>query len=233
MRKIEIHPGRVFGRYTVMGHAYASGPEISWLCQCSCGSAPRSIRGSVLRNRAMPNCGCVRAEGLISRNTKHGKSGSREYRSWQHMKERCLNPDADEFHNYGARGIKICARWSEFAAFYADMGNCPPGMKIERIDNNGSYEPGNCRWATQAEQARNTRVNQWVILNGERMVFTDACKRLGITLTAADTLRSSRSISHQRAVDYYVERAAIGAEVKPRDDGGKFCGRSGWSLVRE
>lgn len=102
------------------------------------------------------------------------------------MIARCENPAEESFQNYGARGIKVCARWrASYEAFLADMGRSPPGMSIERIDNDGDYEPGNCRWATRPEQARNTRVNVIAILDGVQMNLVDACAKAGISYSKA------------------------------------------------
>jgi hypothetical protein len=106
--------------------------------------------------------GCIKAHqnpAALSkaRATKHGMSGSREYRSWEGMKQRCFNPRAANYENYGDQGITVCEEWLSFEAFYADMGPCPPGYSLDRIDPNGNYEPGNCQWADAKQQRQNQR----------------------------------------------------------------------------
>lgn len=143
--------GRVFSRLTVMSYV----PLSRWLCRCECGRE-KVIEGSKLKRGITRSCGCLRAEayrGVI----KHGGSNTPEYTSWMAMRDRCKNPNASGYADYGGRGILVCDRWDDFAAFRADMGPRPKGHSIERDRVHGNYEPGNCRWASVHEQARNTR----------------------------------------------------------------------------
>jgi hypothetical protein len=109
---------------------------------------------------------------------------ARERATWSAMKARCSNPKLRCYKSYGGRGIKVCARWLEsFANFYADMGPRPDGMSLDRIDNDGDYEPGNCRWATQLQQARNQRSNVVLEHNGERKTVSEWAQILGVPTT--------------------------------------------------
>ena len=106
---------------------------------------------------------------------------SRTYQAWAEMRKRCLNPRFRQYADYGGRGITICERWSQFANFLADMGESPPALTLERRDNNGNYEPGNCYWATRKEQSTNRRNTVWITLpDGEKVSAAEAARRLGI-----------------------------------------------------
>jgi hypothetical protein len=105
---------------------------------------------------------------------------SPEYRIWVGMKNRCLNLNCENYADYGGRGITVCERWNKFENFYADMGPRPNGTSINRIDNDGNYEPGNCHWATNKEQHRNKRSTVMIEWQGEKIALAELADRLGI-----------------------------------------------------
>lgn len=108
------------------------------------------------------------------------KSSSPTYKSWHMMKQRCLNKNYNQFADYGGRGITVCDRWLQFENFLADMGARPDGKTLDREDNNGNYEPGNCKWSTRKEQQSNRRACHWIELDGERKTLSQWAETLGI-----------------------------------------------------
>ena len=125
-------------------------------------------------------------------------------------------------HNYQARGIGIDPAWDDYAVFLSDMGECPEGHSIDRIDNDGSYGPGNCRWADRATQSRNNRRNRWIELHGEKMVVKDAARRLGITDSAIINAVKRLGLTYQQAID----RVVNGVRANERDVHGRYVGFS-------
>lgn len=119
-------------------------------------------------------------------NFKHGATtggkATREYLCWSRIKTRCTNPRNIRYDRYGGRGIRMCEEWSDsFEAFLRDMGPRPPGHSIDRINNDGNYEPGNCRWAPDEVQRNNRSTNRYIVLGGERLTISQAIKRLGLS----------------------------------------------------
>lgn len=157
--------GRRFGRLVALGPVeivrYTGATQIKWLCRCDCGGETRALAQN-LRKGHSGSCGCLIREVCGNNFRTHGQGGRKitpEYRAWTKMKERCLDPRNKRYADWGGRGISICREWlNDFQRFYSDMGKRPsPDHSLDRINVNGNYEPGNCRWATRLEQARNKR----------------------------------------------------------------------------
>lgn len=158
-RNIPNLVGETFGRLTVLELHQVK--PVKWLCSCACGGVS-VVQSSKLRSGRTASCGCLAKETTAARNFKHGHTTgglfTGEYHSWASMLTRCFNANTDSYRHYGGRGITVCDRWREsFENFLADMGPRSAGMSLDRIDVNGNYEPGNCRWATDSEQRLNKR----------------------------------------------------------------------------
>lgn len=187
--------GHRFGRLIVVGrserpvHLHSKNSYV--LCKCDCGNE-LVVQYGALGAGNTKSCGCLQREtasrqGKIS-NTSHGLSKTPTYHAWLTMRQRCENPRTKSYKNYGARGISVCERWQDFTNFIADMGEKPtPKHTVERKNNNGNYEPSNCKWATRKEQRNNTRTNRFVKFNGQNKTLPQWSETLGI---AASILRA-------------------------------------------
>lgn len=184
-RRIDI-TGSVFGKWTVISFSHyrrtgSSGCPM-WNCICHCGTE-RVVSGTSLRTGHTASCGCIKRETTARRNTSHGRSKTHLYMIWKHVNQRCYNPNAVGYKNYGARGIGVCQRWrgrDGFSNFEKDMGARPSKKhSLDRIDNNKNYSPKNCRWATRKMQSRNTRRTKILTFNGESLCVRDWEVRLG------------------------------------------------------
>lgn len=176
--------GKKFGRLTVVkkyGRKQPKGP-IHWHCICECGNE-KIADGESMKRGNVESCGCKQHDRNKSgtNGRSHGMSQSRQYRIWSHMLGRCNNPTDDGYGDYGGRGIKVCERWHIFENFLEDIKNeYDHSLTIDRIDNNGNYEPSNVRWATQKQQQRNKRSNVLVTVDGETSPMAHFAERYGI-----------------------------------------------------
>lgn len=177
--------GQRFGRLLVIAEAGRDDRKVTWLCRCDCGNES-TVRGSYLRSGHTTSCGCWKREVPGTWSLKHGQSNTRLYKIWRGMVRRTTEPNYPDYPHYGGRGITVCAEWREsFEAFARDMGpSYRDDLTLDRIDNNGNYEPSNCRWATSTEQARNKRSNRLLTFNGKTMPISAWAEHLAISDTA-------------------------------------------------
>lgn len=179
--------GQRYGRLLVLGPAANIGGRTAWLCRCECGTES-SYNASDLRRGRTKSCGCAKREKVTQRMTTHGHSYHPLWGRWTGMLDRTTNPRSTGFHLYGGRGIAVCERWLTFENFVADMApTFKPELTLDRIDVNGNYEPGNCRWITNAEQQRNRRSNRTIEWRGTSMVLAEWVECLGLS---ESTIRS-------------------------------------------
>lgn len=161
--------GQRFGKLTVLAyHHKGENRQSHWLCKCDCGKET-IVAGNNFKRNNTTSCGCASIEFTKNINLSHGLSRSRIYSTWISMKTRCLNENTNYYKHYGGRGITICDEWvNDFATFneWAINNGYSEKLSIDRIDNNGNYEPNNCRWSTQKEQANNTRSNRFTTIYG-------------------------------------------------------------------
>lgn len=149
--------GKMVGRWTVLYRTGSRHGSPLWMCRCECGTQREVGRGALVTATSR-SCGCLRNEAVGARTRTHGMTRKHPlYRTWVGMRNRCNNPNNNGYVDYGGRGIQVCDRWDSFENFVADMGPRPVGKKLDRRDNDGNYEPGNCRWSSKLIQIMNRR----------------------------------------------------------------------------
>ena len=179
-RKNFFPAGKTFGLWTILREVepvhYAKHKVLlrRCLCRCACGRESVVDLSRLLRGKALKCHSCGRKT--------HGMSGTSIYNTWNAMLRRCENPKDSNFKDYGGRGIKVCERWHKFENFLKDMGPRPLGKTLDRIDNNGNYEPSKCRWIAMKGQSWNRRGNVRVVINGKKIPASEADRRLGFAI---------------------------------------------------
>lgn len=180
-RRMPFDCERKYGRWNPIALTSIKNGVEYWRCRCECGTEREKVSVHDLRKGKSLSCGCLRRERTSEATKKHGLVNTPAYRTWSAMRQRCTNPNFKFYSYYGGRGISVCERWqNSFESFLADMGQPPEGCSLDRIDSNGNYEPGNCRWATRTEQMRNTRACRILTFAGQSMCVADWADQLGI-----------------------------------------------------
>jgi hypothetical protein len=202
--------GNIYGRLTVIKQdedRHVLGKTRYWWCCCECGKI-KSINGSSLKSGKILSCGCLK--------NKHGKYKTTEYHTWGNMLDRCININSLLYKSYGGRGIKVCNRWKGkkgFINFLEDLGKKPSSKhQLDRIDNDGNYEPKNCRWVTPKENTRNKRNTKYITYNNNTNCVSAWAEGLGIsTSTLFGRLRNGWSI--ERALTQKVQKRTNKGEL--------------------
>jgi hypothetical protein len=203
--------GQRFARLTVVSEGGVCRKQnIRWICTCDCGGSATAYAYD-LRSGRVQSCGCLSREGsrITHGLARGGARRSRVYSIWAAMLQRCGNPRDRGYPRYGGRGITVCRRWRAFENFYADMGDPPEGMSLDRKNNDKGYSAANCRWATRAQQARNTRATVHVTLGGERMVLADALTLLGKSRGVLAYWMRKLNTDHQGVFDIWLPQKRV------------------------
>jgi hypothetical protein len=178
--------------------------RMKWLCACSCGKSIEVSSLNLITGNTR-SCGCLYADIFREISTTHGLEKHPLYGVWSTMKSRCYNPNCAEYPNYGGRGIRVCERWkSSFVNFLADMGERPSKKySIDRKNNDGNYDPNNCKWATRKEQGRNQRSNRYLEIHGRRMILSDWAREFGTNAGSLTAMLKRRPF--EECYNYYKQ----------------------------
>lgn len=174
-----------FGKLTVLEKTGRKGEKVMWKCQCDCGNFV-FVPTFVLRGGKSKSCGCLKSERMIEHNTKHNLCQTKLYRIWKGIKQRCLNANHKQYNDYGGRGITICDDWkNDYLSFYnwSIQNGYAENLTIDRIDNNGNYEPLNCRWVDRKIQNNNSRHNHLITYNGKTLTISQWAELYNLTYT--------------------------------------------------
>lgn len=206
------YTGKVFSRLTVIEMVHVKTPRRNVThcrCRCNCGVVKLILPHSLSSGRTK-SCGCFLSQRSAERHTTHGMHDTPEFSVWCAMRKRCRATTSGDAKNYALRGISVCDQWNDattgFITFFSDMGQRPSSKhSIERIDNNGNYEPRNCRWATKHEQSRNTRRNILITHDGTTLTLQDWAPRLGVSRSTIER-RIAKGESADRVISYLLKQ---------------------------
>ena len=195
--------GQRFGKLTIQKFLGIDNKrQARWLCQCDCGNATIATTGKL--NNGLKSCGCYQREKA----SKHKMSQTRPYRIWLSMKSRCDNPICGGYENYGGRGISYCKRWSKFENFWDDMEDTySPNKTIHRIDNNGNYNPVNCKWVTVKEQNNLKRNSVMLTFNGKTQNASQWSKELGVSRHAIYYYKQQNEKTDKEILTYLLNKS--------------------------
>ncbi len=206
MRMLDL-TGQRFGRLVVV--ELAARRPVRWNCTCDCGNTS-VVAANCLRSGNTKSCGCGQAKaGEENGWFRHGYCRTPTYQSWCNAYQRCTNTNNQKWEQYGGRGIKICERWRSFESFLADMGEKPRGATLDRIDVDGHYEPGNCRWATQYTQQNNRSNNRRVAYQGKLYSLTELAAAFGLPYFAVRS-RIQRGWTVAETIETPMREASVG-----------------------
>lgn len=191
--------GQRFGKLVALSFTGTRSGKPLWLCACDCGNQCIRLARCLCSKNSTKSCGCIVTDFCKS-HAKHRMGHTRIYGIWRNMRYRCNNSKCSMYRYYGGRGIRICDRWGSFEAFLADMGERPTAQhSLDRIDNDGNYEPSNCRWATHFEQHNHTNATHNITLNGITKCIAEWARSSGINLSTLQS-RIRRGWSPERAL---------------------------------
>lgn len=203
MKKYDL-AGKRFGMLVVVKEAGRScHGGVVWECKCDCGETKYICSHELVKGHST-SCGCKRKTSLSRLRYRHGDVGTRLYKTWQDMKSRCQNKQNKFYKDYGGRGISVCEEWDrDYIAFraWAISSGYNDSLTIDRIDVNGNYEPNNCKWSTQYQQANNRRSAHFVTYHGKTGALTNMCRELNVNYVSVKSRMRSKGISFEEAVD--------------------------------
>jgi len=207
-RHVQDITGKTFGRLTAVRPTGEKKVRTTlWLCRCECGSDHVASVANLNKGHTR-SCGCFKRDTTRKRATTHGRHKSPEWQAWAGMRRRCSNPADAYYAYYGGRGIKVDPRWDSFEPFFADMGERPSSShELDRIDTDGPYSPGNCRWTTRKQNARNRRNNRVIEIGGVKRTLAEWAERSGL-LGSAISARIRAGWTPERAISEPISRSS-------------------------